>query len=312
MVKMRRYISISNTAHLWRSAFFAAMAVACAVGVTSCSADGNLATAELRDEHSVEASDTNRPEAIVGTTAASPSVAVGGVDELQRSFEAVSSDIAGDVGVAIASANGVRSFGSWRTGPAWSTIKVPLAIAALRNSQEAAAPFVDPAIRSSDNAAAEALWAQLGQPEEAAASVGAVLVEAGDSSTIVESERRRSEFTAFGQTDWSLANQATFASKLRCLSRSDSVINDMGDVAGNQQWGLAGKNHAAVKGGWGPSPEGPYLVRQIALVETESGSVGIALAAQASDGGFQTGSTQLDTLSAWVLDHLGFFPGAHC
>ncbi|MEX3650084.1 hypothetical protein [Mycolicibacterium porcinum] len=282
------------------------------MGVISCSAGGNLATAESPDEHSVEVSDTNRPESTVPATTASPAVAAGPVDDLQRSFEAVSSAIAGDVGVAIASANGVQSFGSWKTGPAWSTIKVPLAIAALRNSQEAAAPFVDPAIRNSDNAAAEALWAQLGQPAQAAASVGAVLAEAGDTLTIVESERKRSEFTAFGQTDWSLVNQATFLSKLRCLSPNDSVIDDMGDVAGNQQWGLAGKDHAAVKGGWGPSPEGAYLVRQIALVETESGFVGIALAAQPSDGGFQTGSTQLDTLSAWVLDHLGSFPGVHC
>ncbi|MEY8019093.1 hypothetical protein [Mycobacterium servetii] len=233
-------------------------------------------------------------------------------DGLQQSFEAVSTAIAGEVGVAIASGNGVRSFGSWTTGPAWSTIKVPLAIAALRHSNKAAAPLVVPAIRDSDNAAAEALWGQLGQPSQAAQSVGAVLAEAGDTATVVQSEKTRSEFTAFGQTNWSLANQAKFMSKLPCLNQSDAVVNDMRSIGGNQQWGLAGSANAAVKGGWGPSPEGSYLVRQIALVKTDSGAVGIAIAALPSDGGFQTGTAQLDALSKWVVDRLGSFPGVQC
>ncbi|MCV7335582.1 MULTISPECIES: hypothetical protein [Mycolicibacterium] len=234
------------------------------------------------------------------------------VHDLQQSFEEVAAGIAGDVGVAIASGDGVQSFGSWKNGPAWSTIKVPLAIAALRHSDESAAPLVIPAIKASDNSAAEALWAQLGQPSEAAQSVGAVLKEAGDASTVVQSEKTRSEFTAFGQTDWSLANQAAFMSKLPCLSQSDSVIDDMRNVGDNQQWGLAGKANAAVKGGWGPSPEGNYLVRQIALVETGSGLVGIAVAALPSNGAFQTGLTQVDALAKWVIDHLGAFPATRC
>jgi hypothetical protein len=234
------------------------------------------------------------------------------IEDVQQSFDQLASSIEGDVGVAIASGDGVQSFGSWKSGPAWSTIKVPLSIAALRQSNDSAAPLVASAIRESDNAAAEALWAQLGQPAQAAQAVDAVIRESGDTSTVVQSEKTRSEFTAFGQTDWPLARQAEFVSRLPCMRGTDSVINDMRHVGGNQQWGMAGKANAAVKGGWGPSPEGIYLVRQIALVETGSGVVGIAVAAVPTDGAFQTGIMEVNALAEWIAGHLEAFPGKQC
>lgn len=308
---MRASTSTKQSVRPWRKTLLIAMSSACVAALVSCGASDNRATADS-PEGPASVSETNQPDSAMPTGISTPLAEPVPVDDLQQSFEAMRSVIAGEVGVAIASSNGVRSFGSWSTGPAWSTIKVPLAIAALRHSSESAAPLVVPAIRASDNDAAEALWSQLGQPSHAAQSVGAVLAETGDTATVVQSEKTRTEFTAFGQTNWSLVNQATFMSKLPCLNQSDSVITDMRNVGGNQQWGLAGSSNAAVKGGWGPSPEGNYLVRQIALVETDSGTVGIAIAALPSDGGFQTGATQLDALSKWVVDHLGSFPGAQC
>jgi hypothetical protein len=75
--------------------------------------------------------------------------------------------------------------------PAWSTIKVPLLIAPMRQ-QSSAQPTTSmvAAITESDNAAAESIWEGLGDPATAAADVGKVLHEVGD-PTVVESRKLR-------------------------------------------------------------------------------------------------------------------------
>ena len=251
-------------------------------------------------------------ESSAGSSPEVPVTADSNVGSLDGSFAELSSAIPGEVGVAITTDGGVRSFGPWAGGVAWSTIKVPLAIAALRHSAEEASPLVPLAIRDSDNTAAEELWAQLGEPTEAAEAVGAVLREGGDTSTAVESQRKRKEFTPFGQTNWSLVDQATFMAALPCLPDSEPVINDMNNVAGNQQWGMALRPDAATKGGWGPSPEGAYLVRQVATVTTESGQFGVALSALPQDGSFDSGVAQVGKLAEWVGQHLGEFTARKC
>lgn len=264
---------------------------------------------------STQASEQTTNPSLAATDESSPEVpvtATSNADSLDGSFAELSSEIPGEVGVAITTEGGVRSFGPWAGGVAWSTIKVPLAIAALRHSAEEASPLVPLAIRDSDNTAAEELWAQLGEPTEAAAAVGAVLREGGDTSTAVESERKRKEFTAFGQTNWSVVDQATFMAALPCLPSSEPVINDMSNVAGNQQWGMALRPDAATKGGWGPSPEGAYLVRQVATVTTENGHFGVALSALPQDGSFDSGVAQVGKLAEWVGQHLGEFTARKC
>ena len=102
------------------------------------------------------------------------------------------------------------TLGDWQEGPAWSTIKVPLVIAAYRQADPPqVTDSMKAAITESDNAAAESLWAQLGDPPAAAQRVQQILQETGD-PTAVESRRLRPEFTAFGQTIWSLTNQVRF------------------------------------------------------------------------------------------------------
>ena len=245
-------------------------------------------------------------------SSAAPSVVNSGADSLDASFAEMIASIAGDVGIAIASESGVRPFGSWTVGPAWSTIKVPLAIAALRHSAQEASPYVPLAIRDSDNTAADKLWTQLGQPKEAAAAVGAILKETGDTSTTVESERRRPDFSVFGQTEWSVINQASFMAALPCIPNSESVLTDMKNLAGNQQWGLALRDDASVKGGWGPSPEKNYLVRQVATITTEDGHLGVALSALPQDGSFDSGAAQIGQLAQWLGDHLDAFTPKKC
>jgi beta-lactamase class A len=103
--------------------------------------------------------------------------------------------------------------GDWSFGPAWSTIKVPLVIAAMRQQHTSQpTPMMTAVITESDNAGAESIWESLGGPA-AATKVGAVLHATGDPTT-VESRKLRPEYSAFGQTVWSLANQALFCPRL--------------------------------------------------------------------------------------------------
>ena len=119
--------------------------------------------------------------------------------------------------------------GTWSAGVAWSTIKVPLAIAALRSDRRRAArDLVVKAITESDNPASEELWSQLGDPADAARQVQAVIREAGDTATVVESRRLRRGFTAFGQTQWSLAGKR--GSPRGCHRIADAATVDRPDA----------------------------------------------------------------------------------
>lgn len=206
----------------------------------------------------------------------------------------------------------VTVLGEWSSGPAWSTIKVPLVIAAMReqNSDQVTSQMTA-AITESDNAAAEAIWGGLGEPSTAADKVGAVLREAGDPTT-VQSQKVRREYTAFGQTDWSLTNQASFLSAAACNPADEQVLALMGKVDSVQKWGLGVLSDTKIKGGWGPSPSGRYLVRQMGIVPTSNGSIVVAMAAEPDSGTFADGSEELSEIARWLDDRVDFLPAAHC
>src|ERR1700730_6309209 len=76
---------------------------------------------------------------------------------LAADFAKLQGQMHAEIGIAVSAVGSAASpspLGDWETGPAWSTIKVPLAIAALRqeNPPEEA---MKAAITESDNAAAE-------------------------------------------------------------------------------------------------------------------------------------------------------------
>jgi hypothetical protein len=221
---------------------------------------------------------------------------------LETSFGELSERVPATIGAAIAAADGtcLLSLGTWSTGVAWSTIKVPLAIAALR-AGVASRELVAQTIAQSDNAAAEELWSGLGAPIEAAQQVQAVIRDVGDATTEVESRRLRADYTPFGQTQWSLVRQAQFAARLRLIPDASDVIDLMHNLCPDHRWGLAAKGFAA-KGGWGPGIYNGYLVRQFAIVPTEAGHIGVALAADAQDGVFETGIDVLNDLTDWFVD----------
>jgi hypothetical protein len=222
---------------------------------------------------------------------------------LEASFDQLAAAVPADVGIAIARPDRTYSLGRWWSGVAWSTIKVPLAIAALRSDWLSAKDLAVKAVTESDNHASEQLWSGLGDPVDAARQVQAVIGEGGDTATVVESRRLRRGYTAFGQTQWTLQRQARFAAELPAVPDSADVIDLMRRVNAGQRWGLAAKGFAA-KGGWGPGTHGEYLVRQFGIVPTPSGQWGVALAAEVQDGVFDTGVDVLNTLADWLLSRL--------
>lgn len=236
-------------------------------------------------------------------------------DSLAADFTQLQPNLPGQVGMAIMPVGGGRMtvFGDWTTGIAWSTIKVPLAIAALRHDPEGAMGDAEAAITVSDNGAAAALWQSLGNGLEAAQAVQDVLDEAGDLSTGVAGPRTRLDYNSFGETVWTLTEQVRFASKLPCLAQTDTVTRLMGEITPEQGWGLGTISGAEFKGGWGPDDEtGDYLVRQFGLVPTNSGQVAIALAAQADSGTYDDATVLLNRLARLLDRHLDELRGGKC
>lgn len=231
-------------------------------------------------------------------------------------FRRTAAAIGAPVGVAIGPVGGVAvpalTLGDQTTRVAWSTIKVPLAVAAERAGGPSAAEMA--AIVNSDNAAAEQLWSSLGTATEAAAAVTAVLREGADRRTVVPSEHLRAGFTIFGQTEWALPDAATFTANLPCLPGSAHVVSLMGQVAGNQQWGvevMRTPTSTGVKGGWGPGDAGGYLVRQIGLIRYRDGQA-TAVAMSAVGGSMNDGIASLNTLAGWLDRHITQLPRGRC
>jgi hypothetical protein len=206
----------------------------------------------------------------------------------------------------------VTTLGDWLEGPAWSTIKVPLVIAAYRQQKpQQVTATMNAAITESDNAAAESLWEQLGDPATAAQQVQEILQQSGD-PTLVESRKLRQEFTAFGQTIWSLANQVRFTANAFCNTENEPIFGLMTQINPDQKWGIGTIPATPFKGGWGPSPSGKYLVRQLGILTTPLGKVAVAIAAEPASGSFDDGTKDLDDAAQWLSDHLRALPAGKC
>ena len=239
------------------------------------------------------------------------SIAVPG--SLAADFNAVQQGFRGSVGLAIMPVGGDKmvTFGTWTSGPAWSTIKVPLAIAALRNNASYVTTATS-AITASDNGAADTLWQSLGSGAAAATAVENVLREGGDTTTTVPTTRTRADASVYGQAEWTLAEQVRFAAHLPCIPQSQRVVGLMQQIIPSHRWGLGAFGSAEFKGGWGPDPSGKYLVRQFGLIDSPSGRIAIAFAAQPDSGSFNDGMTMLDKMATLISGHLGELAGGHC
>ena len=96
----------------------------------------------------------------------------------------------------------------------------------------------------------------LGDPVAAAHKVDAVLRQNGDPTT-VQSQKVRPEFTAFGQTDWSLTRSG--AVHLSCgvrQAQNAPIFALMGRVEPDQRWGVGTIPDSPVQGRLGAVADG--------------------------------------------------------
>jgi len=197
-----------------------------------------------------------------------------------------------------------------QTAVAWSTSKVPVAMAVIAAGDEAAQRSnLRGAITRSDNAAAERLWDSLGGGQAAADAATAQLRRAGDRRTLVQPRRLRSNFTAFGQTSWRLSDQVRFTAGLECLSEGRAVLGLMKGVISAQRWGLGSASAGApLKGGWGsgskPGVAGGSIDRQLGIVTSGGRRYAVAIATAPADGSHETGTAHLTRIARWVVTHV--------
>ena len=225
-----------------------------------------------------------------------------------RSFSKLAADLPGREGIAVTALDDgsrVQRFGSLRTGVAWSTAKVFVAMAAIDAGVAREQDLVQ-AISVSDNAAAERLWVALGGGERSANAATAQLRRAGDSRTRVQSKRLRAGYTAFGQTAWALTDQARFVARMACTRAGSRVLGLMGNVVGGQRWGLGRvRRSARFKGGWGPGTtpgaDDGWLDRQMGIVRIGGRPLAVAIASGAPDHAAATRA--LTAIARWVSSH---------
>lgn len=219
--------------------------------------------------------------------------------DFAESVQTIAKDEGVRVQVAWVSDGRILTTGTLTDVPAWSTAKVPIAIAAVRrDARMADSPSLSAAIRQSDNSAADTLWRALGRDDAARARAAtAIIRESGDEQTTVPDHALRPPYTVFGQTPWSARAQVQFATALPCLPGSTPVIAHMKSIAPDQSWGMGALPEAAFKGGWGPAGAGDgYLVRQFGWYAGPGGArVPLAIVVQGTS--FEHGVTAVSRIA---------------
>ena len=283
---------------------FAAVGIGVAVAAAACSAP-------TPEPALPEQATTLTPAAVLPTEAAEAAGEEASASDapLQAQLDAVAGEVAaefgGRLGISVAGETGAVGAGDAEATPAWSTIKVPIAIAALR-ADPALYPTAASAITVSDNAAAEELYWAVGP-----GPVNRVLAEAGLEVSL-NTEVVRPEFSTFGQTLLTPAQEAQLAGAIACLDGAGDVLGLMGSVDSGQAWGLGVLPGSMFKGGWGPELDGAYQVRQLGLMPLPNAPfAAVSLSAFPADGSFYTGQQML-TAAAMRLAQLDELPPAVC
>lgn len=208
--------------------------------------------------------------------------------EIDRIVGKVSRDYDASLGVSLKSDGEVLHAGDLQELHAWSTTKVPVAIAAQQHAEKNgttrySADDIAAAMTMSDNDAAMRLFASLGSWQRGSAALTAVLKESGDPTDALAAESEP-DYTGFGDIHWSLDNQVTFADRMACLDGSEPVLDEMGQVIPVHRMGLGVLPGARFKGGWGPENDGTYVLREFGLVGEKDRQVPVAIAVVPDDG----------------------------
>lgn len=216
--------------------------------------------------------------------------------EVQAQLDRLVRDVVARQGGRAAVSVGGITAGDNRPEPAFSTMKVPVAIAALRKSPTAL-PDAEIAVTRSDNPAAHRMFGQV--PGE---DLNGIIAEAGSRTT-------NSAGYQMG-TLWTTSDQAAFASGLRCVKGHEPVLGMMGRVVDYQRWGLGRIPGARFKGGWNYYQNG-HLARQFGLIPGPNGDIAVAITAH-SPKGHEGSFAMLNELADGIAAMRGDLPTARC
>lgn len=218
-------------------------------------------------------------------------------ESIRVALAAVTDGIGAEFGVTagatMRAGGGIVHVGELQEARALSSVKVPVSIAAVQKSLrdgrpvEDLVPDIDQAITVSDNDAALRLWQTLGNDDEAAAELGAVLGQGGD-PTDTTVDWSREDYEGFGDIVWTLDHQTIFANKMACVLGSEKVLDAMGRLSDEHRTGLGQLEGARVKGGWGDTADGSFILREFGLVGPVGAQVPVAVAVIPEDGQEET------------------------
>lgn len=234
-----------------------------------------------------------RPQQPAAEAPVRPLVSQAELDELVRSVQARHG---GRVTLSVAGREGHITAGDNQPVGAFSTMKVPSAIVALRNNP-ATYPDAHAAVTRSDNDAAHRLNHVVSGRE-----LADVIAQAGSRTTNSAGWRM--------DTLWTTADQAQFASGLRCVPGHEPVLAMMGEIVPDQRWGLGRVPGARFKGGWGDSPDG-FVARQFGLIPGPHGDVAVAITA-VNPAGYGASVATLNALADGLRARLAVLPTARC
>lgn len=171
--------------------------------------------------------------------------------------------------------------GTLRSGPALATIDVAMALAIIDGEKQPLdRNYMFNRALADDSAAADAaLWAFLGDPEEAAALTTQALRVRGDWATVVPFEDETERLAPYLRTNWDLDAQSQLMGALICDQvEAYPVLSKLNDPA-EEPWGLQTTPLSYSKGATGEMGNGSLLVRQFGLIRLADGTqLGIAMA----------------------------------
>jgi hypothetical protein len=208
-------------------------------------------------------------------------------------------------------------FGSWRTGPAWSTAKVPVVIWGLRHQpSQYTTHLAELAIRYSDNVATSRLRAMLGSQPQASSRLDSILSQYDSSSPATNSN-----LNGFGLMNWSLANQADFMAGLSQTSNPASLttLKLMKQITSTQRWGLGQIKQRGLtvrfKGGWAEHGDSGWktgqaggLARQMGIITNQAGQCWAVALASESSSSLAQAQADLSKMAHWLENVLTKLP----
>lgn len=221
------------------------------------------------------------------------------VEKINTLYSQIRDNYYGSVGFALLKVDNpsdVIVVGDRLVAPAWATLHIPIAVAAIDNGH-----FDDDIvgmIRDVDTEVASKIYATLGSTQQASSLVISVLRNAGDTLTNIDPTNAR----PCNYTSWSVADQATFIANMSLTESGKEVMQLMASYPGSQRYGLGHIDGAVYKSGWGTDFTGDFSVRQFGIIPTSYGDVAVSIIVHAGDGTFGSAQSMLNDFADGIKE----------